>query len=417
MLGELSPGLAVIRVLLAPLSPEAVADLAEPYGVDPDGLHRVTGGNPFFVTEVLASGEHEIPATVRDAVLARAARLTLAARASSKPWRSRRRTRSCGSSRRSRARSTPGSTSASRRACSSPRTGPWRSGTSWRAWALEESVTTARRLSLHRGALEALALRSDSAISTWHGSRTTPMRPETGMRCSRSLRQRARTPRRSARIGRRPSSTRALFAIPKSLPPSEVAELLKRRSRECYLTDQADEAIDALRRAVECYRELGDRFKEGETLAKLASILWCPGRGEEARLTARQAVDLLEQLPPGRELALAHASLSFVLCGPGRRGRMAGGMSGARTGGAARRPGRLCKVLFAVGMAGAGEDPDRGLATIERAAALAEERGLESSSRTRISHEPSCDVGAPARRRAQIAFEEGLAYCRSRATT
>ena len=80
MLGELAPGLAVARVRLGPLTLEGVAQLAEPYGVDADRLHRVTGGNPFFVTEVLASGEHEIPATVRDAVLARAARLTPPAR-------------------------------------------------------------------------------------------------------------------------------------------------------------------------------------------------------------------------------------------------------------------------------------------------------------------------------------------------
>jgi hypothetical protein len=44
-------------------------------------LHRVTAGNPFFVTEVLASGSDAIPATVRDAVLARAARLSTDARA------------------------------------------------------------------------------------------------------------------------------------------------------------------------------------------------------------------------------------------------------------------------------------------------------------------------------------------------
>jgi len=39
-----------------------------------------TGGNPFFVTEVLAAGRDDIPATVRDAVLARVARLDPRAR-------------------------------------------------------------------------------------------------------------------------------------------------------------------------------------------------------------------------------------------------------------------------------------------------------------------------------------------------
>lgn len=49
-------------------------------GLDPAGLYRRTGGNPFFVTEILASGSPAIPATVRDAVLARASRLSSRAR-------------------------------------------------------------------------------------------------------------------------------------------------------------------------------------------------------------------------------------------------------------------------------------------------------------------------------------------------
>src|SRR5690606_3155505 len=48
---------------------------------DPAQLYRQTGGNPFFVTEVLAAGGRGIPPTVRDAVLARAARLSPPARA------------------------------------------------------------------------------------------------------------------------------------------------------------------------------------------------------------------------------------------------------------------------------------------------------------------------------------------------
>ena len=59
VLGELATGLAVARVRLGPLSVEGVAQLAEPSGVDPDRLRRVTGGNPFFVTEVLASGDRD----------------------------------------------------------------------------------------------------------------------------------------------------------------------------------------------------------------------------------------------------------------------------------------------------------------------------------------------------------------------
>src|SRR5262249_49717570 len=78
LLGELPSSRRVIRLTLAPLSAEAVATLAE--DTDVAALHRQTGGNPFFVTEVLAAGGNELPTTVREAVLARTARLPNEAR-------------------------------------------------------------------------------------------------------------------------------------------------------------------------------------------------------------------------------------------------------------------------------------------------------------------------------------------------
>src|SRR5262245_1071404 len=75
VLGELATSRTVARMKLSRLSPEAVTQLAEPYAVDADELYRTTGGNPFFVVEALAAETDGIPETVRDAVLARAARL------------------------------------------------------------------------------------------------------------------------------------------------------------------------------------------------------------------------------------------------------------------------------------------------------------------------------------------------------
>jgi predicted ATPase len=80
VLGELATAAGVERIKLPPLSPEAVRMLAEPHAIDAADLHRSTGGNPFYVTEVLSAPAAAIPATVRDAVLARAARLSPPAR-------------------------------------------------------------------------------------------------------------------------------------------------------------------------------------------------------------------------------------------------------------------------------------------------------------------------------------------------
>ena len=77
VLGEL--GTRALRVVVEPLSPDGVAELAASHPVDPGELYRKTNGNPFFVNEVLAGGGQEIPNTVRDAILARAARLSTGA--------------------------------------------------------------------------------------------------------------------------------------------------------------------------------------------------------------------------------------------------------------------------------------------------------------------------------------------------
>lgn len=80
VLGELATSRPVVRLKLAALSPAAVVQLAEPHAVDADELYRKTAGNPFFVVEALAAQAEEIPDTVRDAVFARAARLSPSAR-------------------------------------------------------------------------------------------------------------------------------------------------------------------------------------------------------------------------------------------------------------------------------------------------------------------------------------------------
>jgi DNA-binding CsgD family transcriptional regulator len=68
------------RMALSPLSQQAVAKLARQARRPPTSVHQVTGGNPFFVTEMLAAETAAVPMSVRDAVLARAVRLSSCAR-------------------------------------------------------------------------------------------------------------------------------------------------------------------------------------------------------------------------------------------------------------------------------------------------------------------------------------------------
>jgi DNA-binding CsgD family transcriptional regulator/tetratricopeptide (TPR) repeat protein len=61
----------VRRIALEPLSVDAVNAIARDSGRDGSDLFRLTGGNPFYLTEALAGPADAVPATVVDATLAR----------------------------------------------------------------------------------------------------------------------------------------------------------------------------------------------------------------------------------------------------------------------------------------------------------------------------------------------------------
>jgi len=74
VLGQLVPLETTSRMVVPALSVTAVQTLSRDRALDFKRLHRITGGNAFFVTEVLAAGD-DLPANVQDAVLSRVALL------------------------------------------------------------------------------------------------------------------------------------------------------------------------------------------------------------------------------------------------------------------------------------------------------------------------------------------------------
>ncbi|MFC6162511.1 ATP-binding protein [Kribbella jiaozuonensis] len=79
-LGGLAAERATRRVTVPALSAGAVATLAAGSGLAAEDVYRLSGGNAFFVQEIVQSAS-ELPASARDAVLARVARLSESARA------------------------------------------------------------------------------------------------------------------------------------------------------------------------------------------------------------------------------------------------------------------------------------------------------------------------------------------------
>jgi len=311
VLGELVRSEAVQRLKLRALSLRAVAQLAEPAGVDPRELYRKTGGNPFFVLEALAAGGNDIPDNVRDAVFARAARLGDRARRlleavavvppQAEFWLLK--------------ALAPNELDALDDCLTSGMLTSGPAGIAFRhelaRLAVEDVMPRDRRVDLHRNALTALADPPqgppDLARLAHHA--------EAAGDVEAVLRFAPAAAASAASLGAHRESaaqyTRAL-RFGGRLSPATRAELLEAQARECYLTDQYDDGIAALEQAHATRQTLDDVLKAGDDQRRLSEFLWCPGRTAEAERYARSAVTTLEQRPPGRELAWAYANLAFI---------------------------------------------------------------------------------------------------------
>jgi DNA-binding CsgD family transcriptional regulator len=304
VLGEL-PSTSVTRIALTTLSEAAVETLARRANRSAEGIHAITGGNPFFVTEVLASGERGVPSTVRDAVLARAARLS----------------------------------PASRQALDAAAVIGFRIE-SWLldavvksdAQILEELVSFGMLRQLGRdlifrheltrqAILEGLSQSTstvlhkavlDSLLASASGRENIARlahHAEYGGDTQRVLEYAPAAARRAAALGAHREAmaqyARALrFA--QDLDPLERATLLEGFALEAGLIDQPAQSIEARRNAIEIYRKAGDRLKEGENLARIGTTLVAEGRNAEGEQASRQAIEVLEVLPPSEQLAFAY---------------------------------------------------------------------------------------------------------------
>jgi DNA-binding CsgD family transcriptional regulator len=309
VLGELAARPGVVRVEVEPLSAGAVAELAATAPVDAAELHRRTAGNAFFVTEVLAAGGSEIPATVRDVVLARVARLTEPARALLETLALVPPRLDLGL-----LDSLANGEAEALDECLSARLVVARDGgVEFRhelaRRAVEESVAPTRRLAIHRRALAAFASEAspDAARVAHHAEAAGDGE------AVRAWAVRAAEEATAAGAHREAAAQYArALRFADGLPPEERASLLDRRSAAEYLTDDQVAAIASLEEAIALYGAAGARERAASALARIVPYFTCRGHLDEAQRAGERAVSLLDGLPPSAELADAMRSLALI---------------------------------------------------------------------------------------------------------
>ena len=320
LLGDTASANGTRRIDLSALSPTAVATLvrerARAFPSDPvtdaRRLHEVTGGNAFFVTEVLsggsAGGSGGVPATVRDAVLARVSRLPKQAQRALEVV------------------ALAGSrveTDLLEDLLSDGLTAldePLARGLIIDAGheitfrhelgrlAIAGEVPTGRRIHIHRRLLAALSDRdADPARLAHHadvaGDSVAVLRhaPEAGARAAGlgAHREAVEQYRRAVHHADALAET--------EVPAGRRAELLWALGYELYITDHIEGSIDAVNAARRIWDEAGETVRVGDAWRCLSRLSWFAGRNDDAESQARVAIEVLEGTA-SFELALAYSN-------------------------------------------------------------------------------------------------------------
>jgi ATP/maltotriose-dependent transcriptional regulator MalT len=305
LLGDLAMLRTVVRIELARLTIEAVRTLIADQPIDPASLHGQTSGNPFFVTEVLAHAGRGIPKTVRDAVLARAARLSAAGRHVLEAA-------SVIGGRIDHAvmdKILGGEAEGLAECMKLGMLEATEIGVAFRHALVRDAILSdldSRRLrELNRMALDRLrgagAGRGDPVLLAHcaEGAGDGDAVIEFGAAAARA----------AAAVGAHrvaAAQYRRVLGFAGALAPGDRAPLFEAYAEECAIVDDLAEASHALGEAAELWRQAGNRLKEGEALAALAWPLVRGGRNAAAEESSRRAIELLESLPPTRQLAAAY---------------------------------------------------------------------------------------------------------------
>jgi DNA-binding CsgD family transcriptional regulator/tetratricopeptide (TPR) repeat protein len=309
MVGALA-GPSVLRIELEGLSDAAVAELAAAAGLDAGPVVAAVGGNPFYLTEILAAPGAAVPPSVRHATQARFASLPPACRASLE----RLAVVPAGAERwlvRALVEDPAALEPAERRGMLVAGQGRVRFRHELARRAVELSLPSTRRMDHHRRVLAALAVAGAEPSRLVHHAVAAGDEQATAQYAAAAARDAAGSSshREAAAFARLALEHQALF------DRLEVARLHGLAAMALYARNQFGEAAGHADRAVAIWDERGSTpLRLGEALLVSARMSTLTADPATARAKALRALDILEALGPSRALALCYSTLGAQDC-------------------------------------------------------------------------------------------------------
>ena len=313
-LGTLASQRATRRLSLATLSVGGVGILAQGSGIDAAELHQLTAGNPFFVTEVVQAGSDALPASVRDAVLARTRTLKTQARDALEV------AALIGSRMQSELLVT---------LIDDPlimdelisRGLLIKDGDDLRfrheiaRVAVEAAIPPYRKAAIHTKIIDALLFSGsdDDARLAFHG--------EGAGRTDLVLWYGSRAGRRASELWAHREAAAQYGRALRAASDSDIrtrAELSDALAHELALLDRWEESAKMRTAALQLWREAQDPGRQSRSMREFSKAMWRLCRGPECIQAAEAALALAEPLGQGLELAQAYESLAYRRMRKGR---------------------------------------------------------------------------------------------------
>ncbi len=401
------------RVDLAPLSEHAVRQLVGDRAADAAAVHIRTGGNPFFVTEALASAQSTLPTSIRDAVQSRLAQLPVNAQAALEAA-------AVIGTRGERwlllnlVGGDPTGLSLAQAAGFLIDAGD---AVAFRHELVRQAVVASmplsRTLALNNAAWQALDGRSDT-----DGDWTRRAHYAVAASDSDAIWQFARAAGRQAAWARAHHASVTWFerAIEQSTgrPPTEVASLFDSYAQELDTVDRRRDSVAARERAIDLWTVIGDQAALGESLARLSAMLQLVGRMPEAVAANARALAALEPLGPSPALISAYNTQAWMHLGSGTS--EAGVAVAERAIDMAEELGALDDLPRLTEIAGLCElyrDSERAMALLDRSLSLSLEQGLMTRAGNTYANLGSIYIDFHQFDRADSLQAHGLAFSRS----
>ncbi len=308
LLGDL-PNTYTKRIRLYPFSENAVTELMKNAEISDDSLYTKTGGNPFFVSEVLTNKQEGIPVSIKDAILSRTLKLSDNAK----------------------------------RFVEVISVIPSKIKISF----IEKLFNNCDKL-INEGINKGILLYDNNLLSFRHElTRLAIMNLIPALRLRQIhgeilyalinspdneknlsaivhhsvqsgnkeliLKYAPLAAKHSSQLGaHREAATnyKAAIKCAANLPDEDRIKLYVGRYYECYLTGQIEESIKACEVVHEILTDLDDTLQLGENYRRLSRLMWFSHKHSKSVEYNQKAIDTLEKLPPNRQLAMSYSNRS-----------------------------------------------------------------------------------------------------------